>query len=182
MPDSSKVTLHMVQSLDGFVAKKDNDVSWLHSHDRYPQGVTLTEEEITEFVGAIGCYVMGSRTYEQALELGWPYGDVPVTVVTSRKLPAKQKSVSFYSGDLTALIREQLKPKYPNIWMVGGSMLTKEFLRLGLADEIVISIMPVILGGGTPFFDEVGRELKLHLKDEKAFTDGMVEMCYEILK
>jgi dihydrofolate reductase len=66
--------------------------------------------------------------------------------------------------------------------MVGGAMLTKEFLRLGLVDEINVSIAPVILGGGTPFFDAIGREYPLHLKDVTAFKDGMVEVWYEIKK
>ena len=66
--------------------------------------------------------------------------------------------------------------------MVGGSKLTKEFLTLDLADEIVLTIMPTILGDGLLFFDHVGIEQNLHLKDMTAFKDGMVELCYEIKK
>ena len=56
MTDTSKVTIHMVSSLDGFIAKKDGSVSWLESSDRYEKGVTLTEEEVTEFIQTIACY------------------------------------------------------------------------------------------------------------------------------
>ena len=79
-------------------------------------------------------------------------------------------------------MNHQLKPSYRNIWMVGGTMLTKEFLRLGLADEINITIIPALLGDGKPFFDDIGKELSLHLKDVTPFKDGMVELVYGIKK
>ena len=66
--------------------------------------------------------------------------------------------------------------------MVGGAKITKEFMRLHLAADIIISIMPVILGGGTLFFDYIGQEQLLHLKDVTAHKDGMVELWYEIKK
>lgn len=177
-----KLTLHMVSSLDGFIANKDNTVDWMHSTDSYPNGVTLTEEYIMEFLAGIDCYVMGSKTYEHALKLGWPYGEVPVIVLTNRNLPKGKESVEFYAGDLEALVNTQLKSKYQNIWLVGGAMLTKAFLRAKLVDEIVFSIIPILLGDGLLFFDYVGVEQRLHLKDSKAYTDGMVELTYEVVK
>ncbi|MGI9543911.1 MAG: dihydrofolate reductase family protein [Cyclobacteriaceae bacterium] len=179
---ASKVTIHMVSSLDGFIAKNDGSISWLQSTDNYEKGISLTEEDVAEFIKSIDCYVMGSKTYKHALELGWPYGEVPVTVVTHRDLTTDGKNVEFYSGDLSKLVNDRLKPKYKNIWMVGGAMLTKDFIRMKLVDEIVISIMPVILGDGTLFFDYVGQEQKLHLRDVAAYKDGMVELSYEIKK
>src|SRR5580704_10791262 len=117
------VTLHMVSSLDGFIAKKDNSVSWLDSPGSfYEAGVSISEEEAATFVKSIDCYVLGSRTYEHALELGWPYGDTPAVVVTARKLQPVRKSVEFYSGDLKTLVDVQLAPRYRNIWLVGGAM------------------------------------------------------------
>jgi dihydrofolate reductase len=69
-----------------------------------------------------------------------------------------------------------------NVWVVGGPKLTKEFIRVNLADEIRQSILPVILGEGTPFFDQIGKEQALHLKNVTAYKNGMVELCYEINK
>ncbi len=66
--------------------------------------------------------------------------------------------------------------------MVGGAVLTKECLRLKLADEIVISILPILLGDGTLFFDYIGLEQALHLKDTTVLKDVMVELTYEIMK
>ncbi len=179
---NSRITVHMVSSLDGFIAKKDGTVSWMHSTDTYDKGIELTKEYIADFLESIDCYVMGSRTYEHTIELGWPYGEVPVFVLTKRNLKSDKKNVQFLSGDLTEIVNNELKPKFENIWMVGGTLLTKEFLRLGLADEINITIIPALLGNGTLFFDHIGKELLLHLKDLIAFKDGMVEMVYEIKK
>ncbi|MFC0515562.1 dihydrofolate reductase family protein [Mucilaginibacter angelicae] len=181
-----KITIHMVSSLDGYIAKKDNSISWFETSDNYEKGVTVTEQDAAEFLKKIDCYIMGSRTYELALELsklyGWAYGDVPTIVLTHRALPVERENVEIYSGDLNTFVNEQLKPNYSNVWLVGGAELAKDFLRLNLADEIRQSILPIILGDGTPFFDQIGQEKTLHLKNVTAYKNGVVELCYEIIK
>ena len=182
--ENSRITIHMVSSLDGFIAKKDNSISWFDTSCNYDKGVEGQNPE--EFLKKIDCYVMGSRTYELALELsksyGWAYGDKPTIVITNRKLTTERPNITFYSGDLTKLINEQLMPDYKNVWVVGGSAITKEFIRLKLADEIRVSILPIILGDGLLFFDYIGQEQKLQLKDTIAYKNGMVELCYELEK
>ena len=172
----------MVSSLDGFIAKPDGSVSWLETSDTYEKG--LAGENAEEFVKTIGCYVMGSRTYEHAVELsrnfGWPYGDVPTFVLTRRDLPAGRKSIEFCSGDLTKLVNDRLKPRYQNIWLVGGAVLARDFLRLGLVNDIRQTIAPILLGEGTPFFDRIGQEQALHLKDVTAYKNGFVGLWYEV--
>jgi dihydrofolate reductase len=184
--DTFKVTIHMVSSLDGYIAKKGNSVSWFETADNYEKGVNVTEQDAQEFLKKIDCYVMGAQTYEHALELsksyGWVYGDVPTIVLTHRKLPVDRQNIETYSGDLNKLVNERLKPNYKNVWLVGGAKLTKDFIRLNLADEIRQSILPVILGDGTPFFDQIGQEQALHLKGVTAYKSGMVELHYEIRK
>jgi len=174
----------MVSSLDGFIANKDNSVSWFETSDYYEKGIN--EPDAEEFLKSIGCYVMGARTYEHALELsksyGWAYGDVPTIVVTHRNLPIDRNNIEIYSGDLNKLINERLKPNYKNIWLVGGAMLAKDFIRLKLANEIRLSVIPVILGNGTLLFDHIGQEQALHLKDVTAYKSGVVELWYEIIK
>ena len=108
----SRVTMHVVASLDGFIARKDNSVGWLEVESVYEAGVSISEEEAAAFVKGIDCYVMGSRTYELALELGWPYGDTPTVVVTGREWPQAKANVEFYSGDLEALVRGKLAPRF----------------------------------------------------------------------
>ncbi|QQS30147.1 MAG: dihydrofolate reductase [Sphingobacteriales bacterium] len=178
------ITVHMVASLDGYIAKKDNSVSWFETTDHYEYGV---EDDSTEdFLKSADCFVMGSNTYEHALELsvdyGWVYGEVPTIVVTHRNLPVERKSVELFAGDLQQLVNERLKPHYRNVWVVGGAKLVSEFIRSGLADEIRYYVLPVILGDGVPFFENFEREYPLHLKGIKAFKSGLLELRYEIRK
>jgi dihydrofolate reductase len=176
------VTIHMVASLDGYIAKPDNSIGWMDTKDIHEKGIRDEDIDVAGFLAGIDCYVMGAKTYEHALELGWPYGDKPVFVLTRRALPASKSTVTFLSGELDNLVTKQLIPKYKNIWMVGGADLTREFLRLGLADDIRITIAPVLIGGGTPFFDQLRQEVSLHLKEVSAYRNGYVELWYEIRK
>ena len=107
---------------------------------------------------------------------------VPTIVLTHRNLPVERQNIEMYSGDLNKLVNERLKPNYKNVWLVGGAMLAKDFIRLKLADEIRLSVMPIILGDGTLFFDHIGQEQTLHLKDVTAYKSGMVELWYEMRK
>ena len=173
------ITLHMVSSMDGFIAKKDNTVGWLESAGGvYEAGVSVSAEEVAALVKAIDCYVMGSRTYEHALELGWPYGETPVVVVTSREWPAAKKTVEFYSGDLKTLVDAKLAPRYRNIWLVGGAMLCRRFLELRLVDEIRLTIAPALLGEGLRLFGDSVTEQRWNLKNVVAYKNGFVELLY----
>jgi len=176
----------MVASLDGYIAKKDNSVSWFETPDHYEKGITVTDQDAAEFLKTIDCYVMGSRTYEHALELSkaysWPYGDVPTIVVSHRELPVSRPNIEIYCGELSALVNERLKPNYRNVWVAGGARLAMDFIRLKLADDIRLSVLPIILGDGIPFFDQVGQEQALHLLNVTAYKSGMVELHYEIKK
>src|SRR5919106_5689081 len=113
----SRVTIHMVASLDGFIARRDGSVDWLETTDTFDNGKSMDPELVKEFLTTIGCYVMGSRTYETALGFeakgfGWAYGDTPTIVLTSRGLPSRRSSVEFYSGDLTQLVNERLRRSF----------------------------------------------------------------------
>ena len=178
------VTLHMVSSLDGFIAKHDNTVAWMDTPGSvYETGVSISEEEVATFLKSIDCYVLGSRTYEHALQLGWPYGDTPVVVVTTRKWPqaSTRKSIEFYSGDLNTLVDEKLAPRYRNIWLVGGAMLSQHFLEQGLVDEIRLTIAPVLLGEGLRLFDGSQKDKRWNLKNVIAYKNGFVELSYAAL-
>ncbi|MDA1092476.1 MAG: dihydrofolate reductase family protein [Acidobacteria bacterium] len=184
---NARVTVHMAASLDGFIARRDGRVDWLETSDTFEHGDAMTPEFVEAFLTTIDCYVMGSRTYETALEfeakgLGWSYGDKPTVVLTSRELPKTRNSVEFYSGDLARLVNERLKPAFSNIWFVGGGAVAGECLRLGLADEVRYSIMPVLIGDGIAFFDGLDKDVALHLVQVKAYDSGMVELCHEVRK
>jgi dihydrofolate reductase len=181
----SRVTIHMAASLDGFVARKDGRVDWLETSDEFAGGATLEPGFVEAFLKTIDCYVMGSRTYETALGFeakgfGWSYGDKPTFVLTSRALPRIRDTVELYSGDLALLVNGRLRPTFRTIWFVGGSVVSAECLRLGLADEVRYSILPVLIGEGIPFFETLDRDIPLHLAEVTAYKSGMVELRYEV--
>ena len=181
----SRITIHMAASLDGFIARKDGRVDWLETTDEFTGGDTMDPEFVEAFLKTIDCYVMGSRTYETALRFesrgfGWSYGDKPTFVLTSRDLPRNRDTVEFHSGDLAQFVNERLRPAYRTIWFVGGGMVSADCLRLGLADEVRYSILPILIGDGIAFFEKLDRDVALHLAEVKAYKSGMVELRYEV--
>jgi dihydrofolate reductase len=181
----SHVTIHMVASLDGFIARKDGRVDWLETSDEFAGGDTMDPEFVEAFLKTIDCYVMGSRTYETAFRfdaqgLGWAYGDKPTFVLTSRELPRTRDTVEFHSGDLAQFVNGRLRPAFRSIWFVGGGVVSGECLRLGLADEVRYSILPILIGDGISFFEKLDRDVALHLAEVKAYKNGMVGLRYEV--
>jgi len=181
----SRVTIHMAASLDGFIARRDGRVDWMETSDKFEGGDTMTPEFVAAFLETIDCYVMGSRTYETALDFeargqGWAYGDKPTFVLTSRELPRTRDTVEFYSGDLAKLVNERLKPNFRSIWFVGGGAVCGECLRLGLADEVRYSILPILIGDGVSFFGRLDKDVALHLVEVKGYESGMVALCYDV--
>jgi dihydrofolate reductase len=175
----------MVASLDGFIARKDGKVDWLQTSDEFIGGDSMDPGFVEAFLKTIDCYVMGSRTYETALSfeangLGWVYGDKPTFVLTSRELPRKRNTVEFYSGDLAQFVNGRLRSAFRSIWFVGGSVVSADCVRLGLADEIRYSILPILIGGGISFFAKLDGDVALHLAEVKAYRSGMVELRYEM--
>ena len=175
----------MAASLDGFIARKDGSVDWLETADEFAGGETMDPGFVEAFLKTIDCYVMGSRTYETALNFeakgfGWSYGDKPTFVLTRRELPRTRNTVEFYSGDLAKFVNVRLRPTLHNIWFVGGGVVSGECLRLGLADEVRYSILPILIGDGIPFFEKLDRDVALHLAEVKAYKSGTVALRYEV--
>jgi dihydrofolate reductase len=182
-----RVTIHMAASLDGFIARRDGRVDWLETSDHFAGGDTLSPESVEEFLRTIDCYVMGSRTYETALDfeakgLGWTYGDKPTFVLTRRTLRKTRNTVEFYAGDLERLVDERLKPNFSSIWFVGGGEVSAACLRLGLADEVRYSIVPMLIGDGISFFQGLDQDVVLHLLEATAYKSGVVALRYEVRK
>jgi len=183
--NDSSVTIHMACSLDGFIARKDGRVDWLETSDEFASGETMDPAAMEDFLKSIDCYVMGSKTYETAMNFdakgfGWAYGDKPVFVLSRRSLPRNRNTIEFYSGDPAGLVNGRLRPKFRNIWIVGGGSVSGECLRLGLADEIRYSVFPVLIGDGIRFFDRLDRDVPLHLKEIKTYKNGTLAVCYQV--
>jgi dihydrofolate reductase len=140
----------MAASLDGFIARKDGSVDWLETSDEFVDGDTMDPGFVEAFLKTIDCYVMGSRTYETALRfeaqgLGWPYGDKPTFVLTSRELPRVRDTVELYSGDLAQLVNGHLRPTFRTIWFVGMVELCYEVR--GRQSRQITAIPPAPLRG-----------------------------------
>jgi dihydrofolate reductase len=181
----SQVTIHMAASLDGFIARKDGRVDWLETSDEFAGGATMDPGTVAAFLETIDCYVMGSRTYETALKFeakgfGWSYGDKPTFVLTRRELPRTRQTVEFYAGDLEPLVNGRLRSAFRSIWVVGGGVVSGECLRLGLANEVRYSILPILIGEGIPFFDQLDTDVALHLVEVNAYKNGLVELRYQV--
>src|SRR5947209_172618 len=117
---NSRITIHMAASLDGFIARKDGRVDWMETSDEFVGGASMDPGFVEAVLRSIDCYVMGSRTYETALRfeaqgLGWAYGEKPVFVLSSRKLPRTRDSIEFYSGDLAQFVNGRLRPAFRSI-------------------------------------------------------------------
>jgi len=181
----SRVTIHMAASLDGFIARRNGSVDWLETSDEFVGGEKMDPGFVEAFLATIDCYVMGSRTYETALNFeakgfGWSYGAKPTFVLTRRDLPRTRDTVEFYAGDLAHFVNARLRPAFRSIWFVGGGAVSGECLRLGLADEVRYSILPILIGDGIPFFEKLDRDIALHLAEVKAYVNGIVELRYEV--
>jgi dihydrofolate reductase len=106
----SRVTIHMAASLDGYIARRDGSVDWLETSDHFDGGEVMAPESVAAFLRTIDCYVMGSRTYETALDfeakgLGWSYGETATVVLTRRGLrtgrcpaPARGEGIPEWHG------------------------------------------------------------------------------------
>ena len=110
----------MAASLDGLIARKDGRVDWMETSDEFAGGETLDPEFVEAFLKTIDCYVLGSRTYETALNFeakgsGWAYGDKPTFVLTHRDLRRTRDTVEFYSGDLAQFVNGRLRPAFRNM-------------------------------------------------------------------
>jgi len=173
----------MVTSLDGYIAKKDNSISWFETTCKYENGIDIPNSE--EFIKSIDCYIMGSNTFEFATELskehGWPYGNKPTIVLTSRNLKSALKNIEFYSGDLNLLVNSKLRPRFKKVWIVGGARIASDFINNKLVDEIHITILPIVLGNGISVFNGLLKEEKLELINSYTYKNGLVELHYHLV-
>lgn len=182
---ASTVTIHMVASLDGFIARRDGRVDWMETADVFDAGESMSTEYVETFLKSIDCYVMGSRTYETALAFedkgfGWAYGDKPTFVLTHRDLPRRRPTIEFHSGDLAQLVNQRLRPRFDSIWIAGGGAVCGDCLRLGLADQVRYSILPIVIGDGVRFFEGLDKDVELHLREIKAYKSGMAALWYDV--
>lgn len=167
-----KIKLFIASSLDGFIAREDGSIDWL------PQSGNSGYEE---FFKTIDTVIIGRKTYEQILAFGkYPYEGKKSYVLTKNTTIKKEGNVEFVF-EAEKLVKELISSSGKDIWLVGGAELVSVFLNQDLIDEIILSIIPVVLGKGIPLFKNIRRETKLQLLKTREY-DELVELNYKVKK
>ncbi|MFN8209412.1 MAG: dihydrofolate reductase family protein [Bacteroidales bacterium] len=168
------VILFIAMSLDGFIAKTDGDISFLSLVEK--EGEDYGYSSFNERVDTV---IIGRNTYDKVLSMGfdYPHNDKEVFIITRGK-PEKAGNFKSYSGPLNALIGELKSKPGRDIYCDGGSILVNELLKDNLIDELIISVIPVLLGEGIALFQGGRPEMKLKLIDCKSFETGLVQLHY----
>jgi dihydrofolate reductase len=179
-------------TLDGYIADPDDGIDWLMGYEGSYEGEGAEPGPMSEggsyerFYDEVGALVSGSTTYEFVLEHGgWPYGDKPFWVLSSRDLAnpeSDEADVRIVNAKVADLHEEMLAAAGDrNLWVVGGGNVASQFVDAGLLDELLLTVVPVVLGDGKPLFDRP-LEKPLKLTGTRTYATGMVELRYSIVR
>lgn len=183
---------YCAMSLDGFIAEADDTIGWLTGYDGTYAGADAEPMDgyYEAFLEGIGALVMGSATYEFLLGLlaaggDWMYPGRRAWILTSRDLPVPDGAdVRIVNGSVPDLGDELLASAGErDLWVVGGGNVASQFADAGLLDDVVLTVVPVVLGAGKPLFDRpfaVPPAPPLRLCGTRPFSTGMVELRYEV--
>jgi dihydrofolate reductase len=187
----SKALYYCAASLDGFIAEADDTLAWLMEYKGSfeGEGAEPMKGSYDRFYDGIGALVMGSATYEFILKHegkgdSWPYAGKPSWVLTSRDLPrhsAADADIRFAKAGVSSLYDEMMAAAGErDLWVVGGGNVASQFADEGLLDELLVTVVPVVLGSGKPLFDRRLPGGPMQLAGTRTFDTGMVELRYEI--
>lgn len=171
---------YMAASLDGYIARKDGGLEWLNQ-------VAVEGEDYgySAFMATVDALVMGRGTFAKVMGFAeWPYPGVKVVVASASlreaDLPAALRGKVALSDATPAELVAQLAADGARCVYVDGGRLVTSFLEAGLLSRVIISRVPVLLGGGIPLFGSLGRELELQHQSTRAFASGLVQSDYLI--
>ena len=168
----------IAKSLDGYIADKDGGIEWLHSVPN-PDGIDMGFGALMERVDAI---VMGRSTFEMvcSFDIEWPYTK-PVFVLsnTINSLDEKYKGkVEIVKGSLKEILKNINGKGFKTLYIDGGSVI-QSFLMEDLIDEMVLTTIPVLLGGGVSLFGEIPEMMQFqHVKSE-VFLNAITQDTYK---
>ncbi|MEO1515165.1 MAG: dihydrofolate reductase family protein [Bacteroidota bacterium] len=171
-----KVILYISMSLDGFIATKEDDISWLSCVDK--KGEDYGYEAFTETVDA---YIIGRTTYE--VVLGLCGGQLPQAerfdcYVITRQEREPENGVTFYNGDIEELIYKLKQEEGKNIYCDGGGQIVQLLMQKNLIDEYIVSIIPILLGDGKRLFLGQTQQISLQALPSKQYDTGLVQLRY----
>ena len=172
-----KVVLFIAMSLDGYIAREDGDLEWLSVVEDQTE-----DYGYSNFINTVDTVIMGRKTYEKVLSFGidFPHKNKTCFVI-SKTHQGKDENVTFMNGNLFDFIFSLKKMPGKNIYLDGGSELVFEFLKHHLIDEMIISVIPVLLGGGIPLFKKGNVPYSLKLIKSTSFKSGLVQLYYQHL-
>lgn len=176
-----KNIVYIACSLDGYIADKDGGLDWLHSIPN-PDGVDMG---FSKFISSIDAIVMGRNTFETvcSFDIEWPYS-VPVFVMSNTLTAISEKFSSkaeLVKGTLNEILDTIHKKGHAKLYIDGGKTI-QNFLREDLIDELIISTMPILLGGGVSLFGELSSPLNFEHISSEVFLDAIVQNAYKRVK
>lgn len=172
---------YVASTIDGFIASPDDDLGWLLQFD----SVDEVNEGIGLFMAGVGCIAMGGDTYRWIIEHEpgtWPYPDIPCWVFTHHEYSAPAGSdITFVRGEVSEFAPDLVKAADgKNVWLVGGGDLVAQFANAGLLDEMIVTIVPVVLGAGKPLLPLKGPTAPLELVSSRTLGGAAVELRYRL--
>jgi dihydrofolate reductase len=175
MNNNRQVILYIAMSLDGYIAKPNDDLSFLSIAEKEGE-----DYGYADFVSTIDTVILGRKTYDWVIkEVGeFPHADKNAYIITRTARPTIGKTV-FYSGDLTDLVRKLKNENGKNIFCDGGAERVNELLNNDLLDELMISVIPILVGNGTRLFKDGRPEQKLKLVNIKTYDTGLTQLHYK---
>ena len=184
----SKTQYYCAASLDGYIAETDDTLEWLTGYEGSfeGEGVEPAKGAYDRYYDGVGALVMGSATYEFVLDevSEWPYAGKPSWVLSSRDLPKPDgdgADVRIVEAEVRDIHDEMVAAAGErNLWVVGGGNVASQFADEGLLDEVLVTIVPVVLGEGKPLFDRRLPGGPMQLTGTRAFDSGMVELRYAV--
>lgn len=169
-----KLILYIACSLDGYIAKPNDDLSFLASVQKEGE-----DYGYTDFVNTIDTVILGRRTYDWVMKQvpEFPHADKESYVIT-RTAKASIGNTHFYTGSLKELVLKLKAADGKHIFCDGGAELVNELLKDKLIDELIISVIPTLLGNGIRLFKDGRPEQTLELISTKQFDTGLVQLHY----
>ena len=164
-------------SLDGYIADKDGGLDWLQSIPN-PKKLDMGWADLIERIDAV---VMGRNTFDVVcnFDCDWPYSK-PVFVLSNsmKSIPeGYEGKAELIKGSLSAVI-ETIHQKGHKYLYIDGGVTVQNFLKEDLIDELIITVIPTLLGGGIPLFGELPKPMTFeHVKTE-VFLNAIVQNHY----
>jgi len=178
-----RVSVYIATSVDGFIAREDGGLDWL---DAASEKVPESEDcGYLHFMESVDVLAMGRKTYQQILSFGeWPYGDKPVIVLSSKAVTVPDglaKTVS-HSSESPGELCSRLSASGIKRLYIDGGVTIQRFIAAGLVDDITITLIPVLLGGGRPLFGKLDKDVLLDHVETKTFDFGFIQTTYKVIK